>query len=141
MTIAFLFLTYDKFTANNNVINNLIKNNNLYIHPKYKDNVDENYKKYIINDIIDTKWCDISLVLATINLLKEAYKNKDKAFVEYNIAAEEGDDEAQHAMGSIMLERFKFEDAFDWFLKSEKQGNLYAVKKLYYFEYQDFERE
>ena len=77
MTFALLFLTYDKFTANNNVINNLIKNNNLYIHPKYKNNVDDNYKKYIINDIIETEWCNISLVLATINLLKEAYKNKN----------------------------------------------------------------
>jgi hypothetical protein len=69
-------------------------------------------------------------------------KNEDKAFVEYNIAAEEGDDEAQLAMGSIMLEHFKFKDAFDWFLKSEKQGNLYAVKKLYFMEFsrfQDFE--
>jgi hypothetical protein len=75
MTIAFLFLVYDKIIAKKN-IKNLINDNNLYIHPKYKDQVDEEFKKYIINDLVETEWCNYSIVQATLNLLKEAFKNK-----------------------------------------------------------------
>ena len=71
MTFAFLFLIYDKIIPN---IKNLIYNNNLYIHPKY-DILE--YKEYVIKDIVKTEWCNYSIVLASINLLIEAYKNKD----------------------------------------------------------------
>ncbi len=76
MTYAFLFLTYDNFT-NNDVMLKFLKNQNIYIHPKYIKNIDEKLKKYIIDDIIDTKWCDISIINATMNLLKTSYKNKE----------------------------------------------------------------
>ena len=75
MTIAFLFLVYDKIIAKKN-IKDFINDNNLYIHPKYKDQVDKEFKKYVINDLVETEWCKYSLVQATLNLLKESFKNK-----------------------------------------------------------------
>jgi hypothetical protein len=74
MEFAFLFLTYSNFT-NQNIMKKFLKNTNIYIHPKYPNNVDFYFKKYIINNLIDTKWGDYSIVLATINLLNEAYLN------------------------------------------------------------------
>lgn len=69
MTIAFLLLVY------NNIIRNMkdyFKENNLYIHSKY--DVDSEYNDFIIKSI-ETEWCKYSLVQATLNLLKESYKN------------------------------------------------------------------
>jgi outer membrane protein TolC len=72
MSIAFLFLTYDNFT-NNTIIKKFIKNQNIYIHPKYPNNVNKEFKSYIIKNLIDTKWGEYSIVDATLNLLKEAF--------------------------------------------------------------------
>ena len=74
MDFAFLFLTYDNL-INNHIFIPFLKNFNIYIHPKYPNNVNSFLKKYIINDLIETKWGEYSIVLATINLLKEAYLN------------------------------------------------------------------
>jgi hypothetical protein len=74
MKYAFLFLIYDKF-ANNQIIKKLIDGHNTYIHPKYPDNVDQEFKQYIIKHIISTDWCNYSLVDATLNLLKVAIAN------------------------------------------------------------------
>jgi len=74
--LAFLYLTYDN---PNKTIDYLIKNGyNIYIHPK--TSVDDKYKKYVINDIVETKWGDFSIIKATINLLNEALKNKDNKY-------------------------------------------------------------
>jgi hypothetical protein len=78
MSFAFLFLTYDNFVKKN--IRKFLKNQNIYIHPKYPNNVNLKYKKYIIKNLIDTKWADISIVHATLNLLEVAYKNVNNKF-------------------------------------------------------------
>ena len=71
MTYAFLFLTYDNPLYD---LSNI--NNNIYIHPKYPSKVNHKYRKYIIKNLIHhTKWCDYSIVEATLNLLKEALDN------------------------------------------------------------------
>ena len=76
MSYAFLFLTYDNF-VNKDIIKQFTKDQNIYIHPKFPNNVDSYFKSFIINDLIETKWGEISIVYATINLLKEAYKNEN----------------------------------------------------------------
>jgi len=75
--IALLFLIYDKI---NKKMCKFIKKFNIYIHAKYIDKMELEYKKYLINDIIETKWADISIVDATINLLKESYNNINNKF-------------------------------------------------------------
>jgi hypothetical protein len=73
MKIAFLFLTYD-----NPLFPDKIKylcGNNIFIHPKYPDKVNDYFKKYIIDDLIETEWADYSLVQATINLLEASLKH------------------------------------------------------------------
>jgi hypothetical protein len=79
MTFAFLFLIYDKI-YNSEYVLKFINNNNIYIHPKFPNKVNNNIKKYIIKDLVDTKWAKYSIVEATINLLQEAYKNKDNDY-------------------------------------------------------------
>lgn len=76
MTFAFLFLVYDKIIKAN-IIKEFIKHDNIYIHAKNKDQVNEEFKQYIIKDMVKTDWCDISLVDATLLLLKQAYENKN----------------------------------------------------------------
>lgn len=71
MTFAFLLLVYDKIIRN---MEDYFNVNNLYIYSKYK--IDPIYSKYLIKSI-ETEWCKYSLVSATLNLLKESYKNKD----------------------------------------------------------------
>ena len=51
------------------------KKYNIYIHPKNK--INKKYKKFIIDDIINTSWGTYSLVNATINLLKAAINYND----------------------------------------------------------------
>ena len=74
--ISLLFLTYSKITHINDFDNYLDKCN-IYIHPKYPDKVDKNLQKYIIPNLVETKWGDRSIVSATLELLKESYKNKN----------------------------------------------------------------
>lgn len=81
--IAFLFLIYDKI--NNEDLWNLFfakaKNYSIYIHYKQKPNL-KYFQKYIINNIVDTKWGDVSIVQAEINLLKNALQDKNnKKFI------------------------------------------------------------
>jgi len=79
MSFAFLFLIYDNFTDQTS-IKEFIKNQNIYIHPKYPEKVNDYFKKYIIKNLVDTEWGTYSIVEATLNLLKEAYKNKTNEF-------------------------------------------------------------
>ena len=93
--IAFLLLTYgDHLLANN--IRDYLMNGNIYVHPKYKDQVKSYLKDYIINTLVETDWGKCNIVEAELELIKEAYKNhnnkwfilmSDKCFpiVDYNI--------------------------------------------------------
>jgi len=71
MKVAFLILTYTipQFKK-------LLKLKNIYIHPKFPNEVSEQYKKYVIPEQYhqETKWGDMSIVTATINLLEYAQK-------------------------------------------------------------------
>jgi len=72
--IAFLYLIYDKI---NDTLFKFTENSNIYIHPKFPNNINSNFKQYVINKLIPTEWGKISIVNATINLLEEAYKNNE----------------------------------------------------------------
>jgi hypothetical protein len=75
MEYAFLYLTYNE---PNKSIKYLIKKGyNIYIHSKNKIN---KYKEYVIPNIIETEWGQMSIVNAEINLLKEAYKNNNNKY-------------------------------------------------------------
>ena len=74
MKYAFLFLTYDNILFEEEILK-LIDNNNIYIHPKYPNKVHNSISKYIIKNLVQTKWAECSIVDATINLLREAYNN------------------------------------------------------------------
>jgi hypothetical protein len=73
--ICLLFLTYSNI-IHINEFTNLFDNCNVYIHPKYPDKVNESLKKYIISNLVETKWNDKSIITATIELLKAAYNNE-----------------------------------------------------------------
>ena len=79
MTFAFLFLTYDNFT-HPEIIWDFTKTENIYIHPKYPEQVIEKFKPYIIDNLIDTEWGHTSIVNATLNLLKTAYFNTNNTW-------------------------------------------------------------
>lgn len=79
MKIAFLFLTYGDILFKTQLMQ-YIKNHNMYIHPKYNDEVSDELKKYIIKNQINTQWGSISLVEASINLLQTAYENNDNEY-------------------------------------------------------------
>ena len=76
MKFAFLFLTYDNLILEKEILN-FIGNNNIYIHPKYPEKVHNSLSKYVIKDLIKTNWGKCSIVNATLNLLKESYKNTE----------------------------------------------------------------
>jgi hypothetical protein len=75
MKIAFLLLTYGNPMFLNK-IKELTNNYDLYIHPKYSNDIDDSLKKYIIKDLVETNWGKFSLVTAVINMLKEAVHKK-----------------------------------------------------------------
>ena len=77
---AFLFLTYNDLNQPLIWDQFFKKGANIYIHPKYKNRLKSKYKKYVIGDHISTTWGDISIVEATLLLLKEAYKNKHNEY-------------------------------------------------------------
>ena len=83
-SIALCFLTYDKLNQNN-IWNNLFLKHrdklNIYIHNK-KEFIDKkhNTNQYCIKKKIATQYGNISLVSATIKLLKEAYKNENNKY-------------------------------------------------------------
>jgi len=79
MTFAFCFLTYDNFT-HPEIIWDFTKTENIYIHPKYPEQVIEKFKPYIIDNLIDTEWGHTSIVNATLNLLKTAYFNTNNTW-------------------------------------------------------------
>jgi tRNA-binding EMAP/Myf-like protein len=72
--ISLLFLTYSNITHIEK-FNSLFENCNVYIHPKYPEQLNSTLKKYVIPNLVETKWGDKSIVNATLELLKTAYKN------------------------------------------------------------------
>jgi hypothetical protein len=71
--IALCFLTYGNLSQPRVWSKFINSNYNMYIHNK--NEVTGIFKKYCINDIVETTWGEISLIKATLNLFKEAYKN------------------------------------------------------------------
>lgn len=83
--IAFCFLTTND-VHKNDIWKDFFSNNedkyNIYLHSKNPINISSFFKNHIIKSLIPTKWGDVSLVRATLNMFKEALKDKDnKAFV------------------------------------------------------------
>ena len=78
--ISFLFLTYSDL-LHDNIIKKYTKNHNVFIHPKY-NLTNDYFKTKIIPEVIETEWGSISIVYATINLLKNAfYRTNNNWFV------------------------------------------------------------
>lgn len=81
---ALLFLTYDNFT-NKRIMHNFILDSNeksVYIHPKFPDKVDPTVSKYIIKNLVQTEWGKLSIVDATLCLLKTAFEDiENKWFI------------------------------------------------------------
>jgi len=75
---ALLFLIYDNI-VNKKIMYKFISNTkdkNIYIHAKYPNLTDKYFKQYIIKEYVKTEWGTMSIVNATIALLKEAMKDK-----------------------------------------------------------------
>lgn len=74
MKIGILLLTITNPYFPDNIQKYLNDSVVLYIHPKYPEQIENKYKKYIIDKkkIIETGWAKFSLVEATINLLEES---------------------------------------------------------------------
>ena len=73
--ICLLFLTYSNI-IHINEFTNLFENCNVYIHPKYPEKMNDSLKKYVIPNLVETKWNDRTIVTATLELLKAAYNNE-----------------------------------------------------------------
>jgi hypothetical protein len=48
---------------------------NIYVHPKYPNKIKSFFKDHIIQNLVPTEWGDLSLVVATNNLIREALDN------------------------------------------------------------------
>jgi hypothetical protein len=77
MKIALLLLTIDNPFFPDNIKEYLNENTKLYIHAKYPEKLDNYFVSHLIKNLVDTKWGDMSLVSATINLLEESYEECD----------------------------------------------------------------
>jgi len=76
--IALCFLKYGNLSQSNIWKNFINSKYNIYIHNKY--NFIGEFNKYCIGNKIKTKWGYISLVKATLNLFKDAFKNEDNEY-------------------------------------------------------------
>ena len=78
--IALCFLTYNDLSQPKLWKNFINSKYNIYIHNKEK--FEGVFKQYCIKNKVETKWGHISLVKATLNLFKEAFKvEENKYFV------------------------------------------------------------
>jgi len=76
--IALLFLTYDNIThMGNRKLDEYLTNCNVYIHPKNESALNYLLRDKIVSEIIPTKWGDISIVIATLSLLMDAFQHPD----------------------------------------------------------------
>lgn len=85
MKIAFCFLTYSDFSKPeiwDIYFDGYIygKDFDIFLHPKEPEKLVTEYRRNIIHNLIDTKWGDISLVRATIAMLRQAYLDKENKF-------------------------------------------------------------
>ena len=76
--IALCFLTYNNLSQPKLWKNFINSKYNIYIHNK-NEFIGE-FKRYCINNKVQTKWGDISLVKATLNLFKKAFENKENEY-------------------------------------------------------------
>ena len=76
--IALCFLTYDNLSQPKIWENFINSKYNIYIHNKNK--FTGVFQKYCIKNKLETKWGDISLVKATLNLFKEAFQKEDNKY-------------------------------------------------------------
>lgn len=77
--IAFIFLTIGDVKQHKiwELFFKYATNYNIYIHPKYPDQVLSFFNKYIVKNRVPTLWGDVSLVRATNILINEALKDKN----------------------------------------------------------------
>ena len=74
--IAILFLTYENILhRDNQVLREYLDNTNVYIHPKDKTKIAAEFKKNVIPFQVETTWATDTIVISTILLLQESYKN------------------------------------------------------------------
>lgn len=86
MKIAFCFLTYGDLSRPdfwNCYFNGYVfgRDYDIIVHPKEPGKVVSEYQKHIISSPIPTEWGDISLVRATLSMLRESYRRKNDFFV------------------------------------------------------------
>jgi hypothetical protein len=72
--ICLLFLTYSNI-IHINQLSDYFENCDIYIHAKNPKEVNNNLQKYLI-PTMETKWADKSIIIATLELLKQSFKNK-----------------------------------------------------------------
>jgi hypothetical protein len=118
MKIALLLLTTDNPYFISNIQNNLDLNTKLYVHAKFLDKLDIFFKNNLIKKLIETKWGDMSLVNASINLLEEAY---DECDYFYLIS---GDTYIINKPESFDLSSFDFYKKYDNLYKSSQWWGL-----------------
>ena len=74
--IAMLFLTYENILhRDNQVLREYLDNTNVYIHPKDKTKITAEFEKNVIPFQVETTWATDTIVISTILLLQESYKN------------------------------------------------------------------
>ena len=76
--IALCFLTYDNLSKPKLWENFINSKYNVYIHNK--DKFSGIFEQYCIENKVETKWGDISLVKATLELFKEAFQTEENKF-------------------------------------------------------------
>jgi len=76
--IALCFLTYGNLSQPKLWKNFINPKYNIYIHNK--DKFTGEFEKYCIDDKVETNWGELSLVIATLNLFKEAFQTKENKY-------------------------------------------------------------
>ena len=76
MKFAFCFLTYRNI-LHPTEWSPYFQNNNIYIHPKQREYISDEYRSFVIPNIINTSWGDRSIVDATVLLLEQAMTDND----------------------------------------------------------------
>lgn len=77
--IALLFLTYGNI-YHTDALSEYMEKANIYIHPKYPEQIQASLQHKIINQYVETKWAEDTIVMASLLLLNEAYKNADNSW-------------------------------------------------------------
>jgi hypothetical protein len=74
--IAMLFLTYENILHRENpILREYLDNTNVYIHPKDKTKITAEFEKNVIPFQVETSWGADTIVISTLLLLQESYKN------------------------------------------------------------------